>query len=354
MFDKTVLIVDDEEDIRIPTAKFLKKELKNVEILTASDGEEAFEIIKHNKIDLVISDIRMPKLDGFELLLKIRKYSPESTVIMITAYGNPTSKEKANNMGAISYIEKPFELKELLKKIQDILNFDRGFVGNVAQLDLTDIIQMICLGKKNLTIEITNENQKGYIYVIEGEIIDSRLGNKHGTKAFYDILSWQNGNFQFLPAVSNVTTTINMRWENLLMEGMKYIDEMKEKTENSQIPENIDTKKLIFWLDEAKKKIEDINAIGFFNIETGKLIIGESIEDETISLQKVDEYSKMLKNISGILINLEKEQAGEMIFTFSDKIIYFIFIDNKTVWGIEIDNADILGRLKTVINKLTK
>jgi CheY-like chemotaxis protein len=272
---------------------------------------------------------------------------------MITAYGNPATKNRASELGAISYIEKPFELKELLKKVRDVLAFDNGFVGNVAQLDLTDIIQMICLGKKTLTIEIANGSVKGYIYVIEGEIADAILGNKRGKDAFFEILSWDRGNFKFLPPVSDVNNTIKMRWENLLMEGMKYIDEKKnEEVKNSS--SGYDIKKFEYLIDEVKGKIDDIRAIGFFNLDTKELITGESIEDDKNSLNKVKEYAIILKNSVTGVSKLEGEKVNEIIFTFDDRVIYFVFLDNDIVWGISVDNLGLLGKLKIVVNKVLK
>jgi len=103
---KTILVVDDEPDIRL----FMEDYLMQYNVLTASDGVEALEIIKENRdeIDLVITDIRMPRMDGMELLQEIKTSYPEIGAMVISAYGEISTAVEAIRQGAYDYIPKPF------------------------------------------------------------------------------------------------------------------------------------------------------------------------------------------------------------------------------------------------------
>jgi len=111
--EKIILVVDDDPDIRLVMEDFLMDEYT---VLTASDGMEALEIIAENqdRIDLVITDIRMPRMDGMKLLQEIKTNYPEIGVMMISAYGEISTAVEAIRKGAYDYIPKPFpEFDEL-------------------------------------------------------------------------------------------------------------------------------------------------------------------------------------------------------------------------------------------------
>lgn len=106
-----VLIVDDDESIRDMLTIVLKDE--NYNVLTAEDGNKALIHLKKNKINLVISDIKMPDMDGIELLNEIKKKSEKIPVIMITGHASTIDAIEAMKIGAEQYITKPFNIDEL-------------------------------------------------------------------------------------------------------------------------------------------------------------------------------------------------------------------------------------------------
>ncbi|MGA2192492.1 MAG: response regulator [Nitrospirota bacterium] len=114
-----ILVVDDEENAREGLSKILTKEGYKVE--TAANGKEAVDTIKLHSFDLVITDMRMPLMDGFELLREIKKMDDNIGVIMITAYGEVESYLEAMNMGAFEYINKPVRVNELKRVITKVL-----------------------------------------------------------------------------------------------------------------------------------------------------------------------------------------------------------------------------------------
>ena len=107
----TILIVEDEKNTREGLRKFL--ESQDYDVLTAENGEEALRKIEKERPDLVLTDIRMPGMDGVALLEKIKVKFPEISVILLTAYGTVENAVKAIKLGAFHYLTKPVNLEEL-------------------------------------------------------------------------------------------------------------------------------------------------------------------------------------------------------------------------------------------------
>jgi DNA-binding response OmpR family regulator len=106
-----LLIVDDEEIVRDVLARFLKG--KGYDVVTASNGREAMELVKKERPHLMLLDIRMPEMDGFEVLRRLREVDQEIAVIMITANTDLEEAKKTMEMGACDYVVKPFHLDYL-------------------------------------------------------------------------------------------------------------------------------------------------------------------------------------------------------------------------------------------------
>jgi len=106
-----ILIVEDEKSMRDVLSILLEDEA--YQVTTASDGTEGIELIRNNIFDLVITDIKMPKADGFEVLKNVKEVSPNTLVIMITAFGTTESAIDAMKKGAYDYVHKPFKIDEI-------------------------------------------------------------------------------------------------------------------------------------------------------------------------------------------------------------------------------------------------
>lgn len=106
-----ILIVDDEEMMRNLLTKILKRE--NYQILTAGDGQEAVELLEKEPVDLIISDMKMPRMNGFELLKYVKENHPRIGIIIMTAYGDTYTVKDALILGADEYITKPFKSYEI-------------------------------------------------------------------------------------------------------------------------------------------------------------------------------------------------------------------------------------------------
>jgi len=118
---KTVLIVDDEEYI-VTSLEYVMKSA-GYEVVVAYDGEQAIEKVKETAPDLLILDVMMPKLDGFEVCEKIRANPlwESIRIIMLTAKGRDSERDKGISLGADAYMTKPFSTRDILKRVTELL-----------------------------------------------------------------------------------------------------------------------------------------------------------------------------------------------------------------------------------------
>jgi two-component system response regulator PilR (NtrC family) len=114
-----ILVVDDEKSMREILEIFLKSE--NYAVTTADNGEKAIEAIKNDIFDLVITDMKMPKVGGLEVLKHIKQISPDTVVVIITAFGTTESAVEAMKLGAYDYIQKPFQMDDIRLVVKNAL-----------------------------------------------------------------------------------------------------------------------------------------------------------------------------------------------------------------------------------------
>jgi len=117
---QNILIVDDDLQFRVSLRKTFLKEGYNVN--TVPDGQEALKVIRNSFYNLIITDQRIPGISGLELLYEIKKISPKSKVILITAYGDTALYRRVKDAGAFGYLDKPIKREVILSLAGDALN----------------------------------------------------------------------------------------------------------------------------------------------------------------------------------------------------------------------------------------
>ena len=146
-----ILIVDDELNMRLVLSAMLKKE--GYDVASAADGFEALQILKSGRIAAVITDLKMPRIDGMELLNRISQEYPDVPVIMITAHGTVATAVEALKKGALDYITKPFELEELKSVVAKAIK-TRNLKENELYLPPEEIERTGIIGASKSTMEM--------------------------------------------------------------------------------------------------------------------------------------------------------------------------------------------------------
>ena|SRR5579883_109293 len=230
-----VLLVDDNpmvlELMRSAVAPFASP-------ITSKNAMEAIAAAKQNTPDLIVSDYAMPKMDGRKLLESLR--STDGTrnvpVILVASRNEIIEKLKPVESMVEEFIEKPFFVQELaarLKKVVDKILLEKmareepGSIvkGNLAQMNVIDLLQSLEMGRKTCALTITSGNQRCTLYFGEGQIQHGVCGKLSGDSAVYEVVRWAEGNFQidFNGATKEQTTTQST--QGLLMEGLRLLDE---------------------------------------------------------------------------------------------------------------------------------
>ncbi|MGE5380973.1 MAG: sigma-54-dependent transcriptional regulator, partial [Methylocystaceae bacterium] len=169
-----ILVIDDEENMRWALKKALTKD--GYQVITASDAGQGLELIKKHQPDLVLSDVKMPGMDGMELLNTIRAENPELPVIMVTGFGSIELAVEAMKAGAADFILKPFDIETVklsvqralgIEKLKEEVRFWRNETGNTcgiigqsrAILTTLDMVKQVA--PSPATVLITGESGTG-------------------------------------------------------------------------------------------------------------------------------------------------------------------------------------------------
>ena len=233
-----ILILDDEHDILEIYQEILARLPSQPEIHTADNGARAIALLESEPFNLLLVDLRMPVMDGFQVLAIVRRKFPALRVVVMTAAEDEQFRARAYAMGIDLYIEKPKTGKEIINFVDCIESLlereEQGGFRGVQSKTLVDIVQLECLTQSSAILKITTATDEGRIWVQRGEIIDAATGEVSGKEAFLEMLRWKAGNFEILPSDIPRPRTIFSSYESLLMETAQSIDESAATETNNE------------------------------------------------------------------------------------------------------------------------
>ena len=163
-----ILVVEDEKDLNNIITKHLKK--NNFSVDSVFNGEEALEYLEYGTYDLIVLDIMLPKVNGYEVIKKLRENKNEIAVLMLTARDSIEDKIKGLDLGADDYLIKPFDFGELLARIRALVRRKYGNTSNTMEIDdlCIDIAKKtVVRGGKN--IELTGKEYEVLEYLIQNK-----------------------------------------------------------------------------------------------------------------------------------------------------------------------------------------
>jgi DNA-binding response OmpR family regulator len=224
-----ILILDDEQDILEIYQEILARLPSQPDIRTASAGADAITLLENEPFALLLVDLNMPQMDGFQVLAVVRRRFPTLRTVVMTGATDSDLRARAYRIGVDLYMEKPKTGREIIffvDCIESLLERESqgGFRG-VQSKTLLDIIQMECLTQNTCVLKITSAGGEGRVWIQKGEIVDSVLEDRNGKAAIVEMLSWKAGNFEILPYGLPRPRTITMNYESLLMETAQTLDE---------------------------------------------------------------------------------------------------------------------------------
>jgi CheY-like chemotaxis protein len=238
-----ILIVDDEPMVLAFLKDLLGSYSDRFNVHTAMSAEEALRILETHQISLLTTDICMPEMDGFELILQARKKNPDTRFIVMTAHGSDESFEKSMECGAVGFLKKPFTLDRFIQNLFRALQPVQGFrAAGFHGFHLTDALQLMHMAGKSQTICVRTEiGDETLIYLRDGEVVHAESKNLKGEEAFYKVVSLEGGEIESLPLPDDTPVTINRPLAALILEGARRKDEREASKDDTESPLSTDS-----------------------------------------------------------------------------------------------------------------
>ena len=235
-----ILLVDDDSDMLDMYQEILSNLPCKPEIDIANSGARAIALLETETYRLLITDLKMPRMDGLQVLTIVRRQYPNLRTVVLTSVVDEQFRSRVYALGVDLFWQKPATEREvaMFRDCVDSLlerEDQPGFRG-VQSKSLMDIIQLECLSQSSSVLRITNGPLVGKIWINQGELFDAEAGNLHAEEAFQHILSWKTGNFEVLPAEENHPQAITTSYNAMLLQSAQAIDEARGERDGLNVP----------------------------------------------------------------------------------------------------------------------
>lgn len=275
MAKQQLLLVDaDPRSVRVLEVSLKKA---GFSVTTASDGQDALSKIAFSAPDLVLTDTRLPRLDGYELVRKLKDNSEHATipVVFLTSQKSIEDKIRGLELGVEDYLTKPIFVRELIARVNLLLakrtqqslatntpNSRRTRLsGDLEDMGVVDLLQTFEVGRKSGVARIESSGRVAVVYFRDGKVVDAELGRLCGEEAVYRSLIWSAGTFEVEFCPVDRKDVIPTSTQGLLMEGMRRLDEWGRLLE--QLPPletifEVDHEQLVDRLNEIPDELNGI------------------------------------------------------------------------------------------------
>lgn len=302
MENPTILVADgDPKNLQILRDSL---EASGFEVIVATDGLQAWQKISSEVPDLILSEVNLPQLDGFQLLEKLKADPATSSIPLMFLTNRRELQDRVRSLrgGVKDYMIKPLHVKEVLARIRMILrrmerikeeeiDSSRKLAGRLEEFSPVDLIESFGVERKTGVLTLNNENNRtGEIYFRDGAVVNATLGNLKTEKAVYQMLPWKRGHFTMIFKDLNVPDEIAVSNLGLLLQGFKRIEEREHLFKQLPSPETTfvmtDTFRSIMQKREASAEVAK-----FVSLIDGRRdilqIIDESTYDDIKTLERL-------------------------------------------------------------------
>lgn len=227
-----ILILDDDTDWLTLCRDLLTTMTSQPEVFTANTARRALAIIEAEKIRLLVCDLKMPRIDGLQVIAIVRRRFPGLRTVVLSGLEDEEFRSRAYALGVDLFWLKT-EMQRNTKFFNECLESllgqngsegDTGFRG-IQSKSLMDIIQMECLSRSSTVLRITRGPLVAKLWIQDGDLIDAECDGARGEAAFQRLLAWKSGSFENLPAEPQRERTIQKPVNALLLESAQTMDE---------------------------------------------------------------------------------------------------------------------------------
>ncbi len=301
MINSLILVADgDPKNLQI-----LKENLEasGFAVITVSNGNKAWEEIQQMPPNLLLTEIDLPGLDGYQLLERLQADPNTKSIplIFLTNQREIQHRVRGFEMGAKDYLVKPLHVKEVIAHIRMVLRrLERRkaeqmetymkFSGRLDQLNLADLIESFGVERKSGVLTLSNGRRTGQVYFRDGAVVNSSLGDLKQELAIYQMMPWNKGYFNMVFREIEVPDEISVSNLGLLLHGIKRMEIREKLISQLSSPETSFTVTPTFRMLIAKKKVNS-DIANFVNLLDGKRdveqIINESGLDDLVALKRI-------------------------------------------------------------------
>jgi CheY-like chemotaxis protein len=233
---KTLLIVDDEPLFTESLSDGLRSLDPTLRVVIAENGLVAKNALENESVDLVLTDLMMPVMDGWDLLSYLRQKAPNLPVLVVTAFGTPDVTERLRALGIGDVIEKPVDFGDLSTQIATLLEsggstvLGRGqLAGHLRAFSPFEMVQLLCDMRKAGVLELRRiDGAVATCTLRDGGIAAAECGHLRGREAMLTLLWWKQGSFLFRDGETTSTDEL-LRVPEVLMQAVRLADETERR-----------------------------------------------------------------------------------------------------------------------------
>lgn len=291
-----VLIVDDDLGLQKILGLALKKYQESFDVAFASNGAEALDIIKNKAIDLVVTDIKMPEVDGLALLADMSVNHPATPCIVLTSYTIPGLEENLSNK-VFHFLKKPVDPPALASLI--IQGLEQASSNSALfGVSTTGLMQIIEAENKTCLLSLTVAGRNlGELYFHEGNLYDATCGNKKGEEAAVQLIALDDVQMGYLPVPQkDIARTITKGMQALILEAMRIKDERDESSGDKEDSVHA----LSLFLQEGIEQCEALH------LNKAQKILMEVVSKDSTNVQAWLWLSRTLRTLKQIRMALRR------------------------------------------------
>ncbi len=292
MDDSKILVADaDPKNIEILRESL---ETNGFSVVTAQNGLDVWEKLHSDNPDLILSEVNLPKMDGFELLERMKDDPQVASIPLLFLTNRRDIQDRVRGLrsGVKDYMIKPLHVKEVVARIKMILRrmeriraeemeASRKLVGRLEEFSVIDLVESFGVEQKTGVLTVHNENNRtGEIYFRNGAVINATLGNFRGEKAIYQMLPWEKGRFVMTFKEVDVPDEITVSNLGLLLEGFKRIEKRQELLKHLPSPETRFVMTETFRRVLAKKEVTT-DVARFVALLNGRRTVLQIVDEST-------------------------------------------------------------------------
>jgi CheY-like chemotaxis protein len=234
---RNVLFVDDDLEMLQALQEGLEKYGDTFRAILAQDGQDAVEKLQQHTISLVVTDLKMPRMDGFSLLAYIMERYPDIPVIIITGYSTAEMKRLAQEGGAVGYISKPFLIEDLAHQIMKTLRKESDG-GTLHSVSSGMFLQLMEMEERTCTIRLVDKasGKGGVLFFLNGELMNARVDQLKGLPAAYQIFGWDEVTLSIQNECPVKENIINSDLQPIILDAARLKDEAEYEAEAPEAP----------------------------------------------------------------------------------------------------------------------